>query len=362
MTPSGCTTSEYAWLYFEAEPTSTGTVDGSFSWIMLNGRFTVSKTAKMIDQKSKSAMIVNQFKFQGKKKIQAIKRKVADDFYGTSSGIKALIGAVVSGDNTVAQVWELKNGYNQADVQDGGYIANLFRVKERVAAIRAGVLVGIGRVTSVTVVAGVARIGVSFAAAVDVNVNDAIVFANSMGNTTLAHTDYNKALTGWLDILKAPSLQGIDRSVVENWKVALADETAGRFTNVSYRRMKQAIENRGGKLNTLLIDQQVENDVFDQLQAGLRFSDAFSLEMDGKPVARGVSWKAPRRMLPGYAIGYDKSAVQKMVLLPEPGEPAWEDGDKIQDKHGYVFAVDYPCQMVCTMPGGVAYHSNKQRQ
>ncbi|MCC7053987.1 MAG: hypothetical protein IT355_12055 [Gemmatimonadaceae bacterium] len=347
---------------YEAEPTSVGVVDASFSWVMYNGRFTVTKTAKMIDQRSKSAMLVNQFKFQGKKKIQAIKRRVADDFYGTSSGIKALVSAVVSGDNTLTQVLELKNGYNQADIQDGGYIANLFRVKERVAFVRAGALLGIARITSVTTVAGVARIGLTFAAAVDVNVNDAIVFANSMGNTTLAHTDYNKAMSGWLDCLKANSLQGIDRTVVENWKIGYANEAAGRFTNVSYRRLKQAIENRGGKLTDLLLDQQVENDMYDQMQAGLRFSDAFNLELDGQVKARGVKITSPRRMLPGYAIGYDRKARAKMVLLPDPTEPGWEDGDKIPDKHAFVFSLDYPCQSVTVNPGAIAYESNKQRQ
>ena len=347
---------------WEAEPTSVGTVDGSFTWILMNARFSITKTAKMIDRHSKGAMIENQFKFQGRKKIQAMRRKLADEFYGTSSSVKALVNAISSGDNTTAQVITLKNGYNQADIQDGGHIANLFRVKERVAFVRAGVLVGIGRVTAVSVVAGVATLGVAFAANVDVNANDAIVFANSMGNTTLSHTDWNKGLTGWLDMLKAPTLQGISRASVENWKPARAEETAGRFTNVSFRRMKQALENRGAKLTNIMIDQGVENDIFDQLQAGLRFSDAFSMELDGQPKARGVSWKAPRRMLPGYVFGYDKSVMQKMVLLPDPSEPAWEDGDKIQDKHGHVFAMDYPAQFVCTNPGGIGYESNKQRQ
>lgn len=347
---------------YEAVPSSVGTVDAFFTWIMLNARFNISKTARYLDEKQKRAMITSQFEFQGKKKIEAIRRRLADYFYGSSTGVMAAVSSVVSGDNTVTQVIELKDGYGLTAVQDGTYIANLFRNGERLAFIRAGALLGFARVTAIAVVSGACRLTLAFSPAVDVNANDQIVFANSMGNETIDHTDYNKGLTGWADGLYANAIQGVDRSVVPNFRVALADTAAGRFTNVSFRKHKQAIENRGGKLSTAMFDQGVDNDLFDQLQAGVRFADTFGLELDGKVKAKGVSYKTPRRMLPGHVISLGDDAVKKMVLLPDPKQPAWGDGDKIQDKSGHVFSMDYPCQMVHSNPGQVAFSANKARQ
>lgn len=347
---------------YEAVPSSVGTVDAFFTWIMLNARFNITKTARYLDERQKRAAITSQFEYQGKKKIEAMRRRLADYFYGGSSGVMAVVDTIVSGDNTTTQVIDFKDGYALPSVQDGTYIANLFRRNERVGFIRAGALVGFGRITSVSVAAGKCRLGLTFAENTNVNANDQIVFANSMGNETIDHTDFNKGLTGWADGLYAGALQGVDRAAVENFRPALADTAAGRFTNVGFRKHKQAIENRGGRLSTLMVDQGVDNDLFDQLQAGVRFADTFGLELDGRVKAKGVSYKTPRRMLPGHVISLGDEAVKKMVLLPDPKQPAWGDGDKIQDKSGHVYSMDYPCQMVHTNPGHVAFSANKTRQ
>ena len=107
----------------------------------------------------------------------------------------------------------------------------------------------------------------------------------------------------------------------------------------------------------------VENDVTAQLQAGLRFSDAFSMEMDGMPKSKGVSFMTSRRVPDAHVFGVDRrNSVRKMVLLPEPGSQAFSDGHKLQDDSGMVFSMDFPCQMVYTNRANMTLWNNLQEQ
>jgi hypothetical protein len=346
---------------YEAEPTSPNVVDASFTWILLNKRFTITKTAKWIQQKNKGAMISDQMKFQGRKALEAIGRRISVYFYGPASGVLAVVTNAPTGASITLN---LSNAFGQSDLNNAAYIAGLFRVNERIALIRAGALVTnaiFGKITAIT--AATPSITVTFAGSVTAAAGDQVVFSNSLESATLEGTDYQKALTGWIDALKATSLQGISGTTYGPWNPGYTNTTAGRFTNIKYRRMRQGIANNGGgKMDKVRWSQGVENDVFDQMQAGLRFSDAFGLEIDGAPKAKGVDLSAPRTMLPGYVIGYDSSAVAKMTLLPKPGQPSWDDAEKIPDRSGYVLPIDYPCQIVWLNRGNLAYESNKQEQ
>jgi hypothetical protein len=45
-----------------------------------------------------------------------------------------------------------------------------------------------------------------------------------------------------------------------------------------------------------------------------------------------------------------------MTLLPKPSEkPVWEDGYKLQDQSGYVFSIDFPCQLITTNRANMVY-------
>jgi Zn-finger nucleic acid-binding protein len=124
--------------------------------------------------------------------------------------------------------------------------------------------------------------------------------------------------------------------------------------------MKQAIKfTGGGKLTDIRWSTGVSNDVFSQLTAGLRYDDISAMEMDGSPRAKGITLDDTIHVPPGYVFGYDKKSVAKMVLLPKPGKPAWDDGEKIPDRSAYVFPLDYPCQIVWLNRGNLAYASNK---
>lgn len=347
----------------EAFPSSTNPVDATFTWITLNGRFTISRMARDIDQKNKAAMLANQLKYQGTKKLQAIGRRLADYQYGFSTGVMAK----VANDPASAQngvVINLKDAYGIAGLGSTTspyFVATLFRKNERIGLIRAGALVanGLGQITTVT--AGTPSITVNFIGACDAATDDQIVYANSLENTTLVATDLNKALAGFLDANTSTSLQGISGGTYANWNAGYTNTAAGRFTGTKYRKMKQGIENSSpdGHLTDIRWSQGVENDVVAQLQAGLRFNDAFALELDGSPKAKGVRLKATRKTPPGYVFGFDKKYVKKMTLLDRPNRPTWDDAEKIADKAGFVFPLEYHAQMVWTCRGALAYESNK---
>lgn len=354
---------------WEARPSTPNVVEATWTWVHLNGRFTLAKINKMIHMRNKAAFIADNLKFSGKKKIEALGQWVADSFYGFSTGVRAKVGTLVNNTTTAITV-TLVDAYGIAGLGSAGvngddpYVSTNFRPNEYVAFIRAGALVAnsIGQITSQDPTAG--TIIVTFAVAPTLAAADSVVFANSLENTTLEGTDYNKGLQGVLEAMTSVSLMGISSAAQPRWKPAYSNTAATRFTPVQLRRMRQAIGNRGGgEMTDLRWTFGVENDVFAQLQAGVLFPDMKSLEMDGDPKAKGLTIKATRKMPPGYVFGWDRTSVRKMVLLPnDPTSPTWEDGEKIPDRSAYVFPVDYPLQIVWLNRGNLAYASNKTEQ
>lgn len=350
---------------YEAKPSSVTPVDALFTWVIFNGRFTISKTARWIDEKNKGAMLENQMKFQGRKKLEALRRRLAAYFYGTPNAIMARANAGV-GPGTTLSI-DLVDAHGDAGIDDKTFIAGLFRKGEWIAVLNptGPAIRQFGKITAVTIGATFANISVTFNASVTVSAGDYICFAASLAEdtSTLDSCDYGKGLNGMLHFLTATTVQNISSATNPKWAVAYANTTAGRFTGMKLRKMKQAISNAGGgRLTDVLWSQGVENDVTSQLQAGVRFTDSFNMEMDGAPKAKGVRLRSTRSMLPGYVIAFDKSAIKKMVLLPAPDRPTWADAEKIPDRHGFILPLDYPCQMVVLNLGNLAYESNKTEQ
>lgn len=351
---------------YEARPSSPAPVDASFTWCWLNGRFTVSKSSRIIQQKNAGAMLANQMKWQGRKKLEAMGRWISDSFYGFSTAVRAKVSSLVNNTTTVITV-VLKDAHGIAGLGSTGsapfWVMNLVKKDEWVAFVRAGVLVAnsIGQITLAT--PATPSVDVTFAVAPTLAANDQLVLANSLENTTLEGTDYNKGLNGVLDAMTSVSLQGISSATYPLWQPSYADTAAGRFTNIGLRRMKQAISNSGGgTLTDIRWSFGVENDVFAQLQAGLRYDDISAMEMDGNPRAKGVTMTSTRAVPPGYVFGWDRKSVGKMVLLPKPDAPTWGDAEKIPDRSAYVLPLDYPCQMVWLNRGNLAYASAKTEQ
>lgn len=346
----------------EAKPSTPSTLTATITWAFINKRFSISKTAQYIQQQQgMKGQLESQLRWQSKKAVQAIRAKVGDMYYGFSTGTACLVSAVA------ANVYTLKDMFGVAGL--GGATANrrcadMFQIGNRVAALNpAGpALRDIQTITAVDRVANTFTTGVAFAG--PAAVNDLLVFADNVENTTLAGgTERNLNIIGLLDGMTSTSVHGVSSATNALW-AAFADTAGGRFTGIRLRKMKQAIQNRGGgDLDTVWWANGVENDVLAQLQAGLRFTDAYGLEMDGAPKTKGVTIKTSRRVPDGYVFGLDKgNSVRKMILLPEPTSQAFDDGYKMQDDSGLLFSLDYPCALVYQNRANMAYASGLTQQ
>jgi hypothetical protein len=340
----------------EARPSSPNTVTSTLTWVLANKRFTISKTAQYIAQRTPQAQLESQLRYQARKALQGIRRKFGDMFYGFSTGTAAICSASAASAVAIKDMYGIAN---LGSVSANRRVVDLFKVGDYIVALNPtgpalraapAKVTNINRTTNVLSVDG----DLSVVAA------DLITFANNLENTTLAGgTERNQWITGLLDIGTSTSLHSVSGSTYSKWNAALNDSTGGRFNGIKLRRAKQLINNQGGgEADTVWWAQGVENDVVAQLQAGVRFDDAFSMEMDGRPVSKGIQFKTTLRVPDGYAFIYDsKNSVQRMTLLPEPGAPAFDDGDKLQDDSGLVFSLDFPAAMVCTNRSNVALYS-----
>lgn len=347
---------------YEARPNSPNPTDATLTWILLNGRFTITKTARWIDQQNRAAMIERQLLFQGQKKLQAMARRLAEYMYGFST---ATMAKVASYANPVVTLKDLYGIAGLGSTTAPFTVTNPFRPLETVAILNpAGpALRGTPQVlTAVTPATPSITLTADVAGTV---ANDLVVFANSLENTTLAGgTDRGNGLIGFLDAMTSTSVENISASTFPKWSVGFSDATGGRFTGPRLMRARQATQNAGGGdgINQILWDQGVERDVIAYLQASMRFADPYGMQLDGSPKAKGMTFKSTRFVPEGYSFGYLKSKLQKLALLPKPGQPTWDDAKPLIDQSGFIFALDYPCALVWLNRGNLAVWSGLTRQ
>lgn len=350
---------------WEAVPSSPSVEEITLSWILLNKRFTATLTAQYIDQKNQEAMVRRQIVYQGKKAVEAIGQTFADYFYGFSTGVLAKLNGD-PGTAASSHTLTLHDGYGVADIDDTSFIVDKFKVGDRVALIRSGSLVSnaIGTITARDKSAG--TIDVDWIGSVDPAGGDEVVKANSQENESLDGTDYNRGLSGLLEITTSSSVHSLSSSTNEHWDVALNDSTAARFDTVYLLQAQDEIEDHGGgSITDLLMARGVYRDVLDNQLGSLRFDDPFNLQLDGEVKSKGVKIRRTKRIPGGYVFAFDRKSFRRMTLLrkPTPGSaPQWRDGEKIPDRSGKVFSIDFPVATVCTNRGNFAVFSGKTEQ
>jgi len=331
---------------YEARPSSPAPQELSLGWQLMNGRFTVTKTVGWIKQKSPAAMIEDQMRYQAAKKVQDMGRHFSDYFYGLSTAYMCQTSTVAT---QSSGTYTLKNGYGQSTISgasaaEAEFIGNKFKVGDWVALIRSAALVtnAIGQVTAVT--GSTPSVAVTWNGSVTSADDDYLVKANSLENTTIAGTDYNRGLVGLIDMLVTASVHGLSSSSVADWSVAKSDTTGGRLTGVRIRNHIQTIKNEGGgTVDRIYIDQGVERDMISLQNAAVRYSDPNSMELDGSVKYGNVKFHATRRVPPGWAIPVVSKSLRRMTLLPKPdGTPMFGDGEKITDRSAHVFNIDFP--------------------
>lgn len=343
----------------EAEPMTQNAVDATVQFIHINGRFTVSKRARWAQSKDPRAGFMNQLKWEGKKKVQALGRVLGDMFYGYSTNY---ICQTSTNATQSSGTYTLTNGYGDSTITDGTFITDRIKVGDRVALIRSGALVAnsaFGEVTAVT--PGTPSVDVTWSGSVDSDANDYLVFSNGATGTTIAHTSYNRGLVGLLDICKTTSVHGISGSTYSSWTVAHSDTSGGRFNGTKWRKALDEIQNDGHEDASVvtLTSKGVRRDIAAQYQAGVRFDDSMSLEIDGEPKARGKALKGTRNVPPGYVFMFDQDRAMRKKSIHDEGEtaPSWGDGKELIDDSGWIFAVENSLFQCVTMRKAFAYFS-----
>ena len=348
---------------YQAMPSSPEVNEINLSWLHFNKRFSITEQAKWIQQKSSNAMIEKQMRFQAGKAVKALGRYTSDSFYGVSSGYKAMLSADPGGAAT-SHTLSLDNAYGYSEIDDAAYIANLFRVGDRVALIRAAALVanGIGTISAVT--AATPSITVTWIGSCDPADNDYVVLANSQENTTVAGTDYARGYVGLIDGLTTDTVHSLSATTYPHWAAVTADSTGGRLTGTRIVKARHEIRNTGGgNMDCMYLDQGVERDMIALKDAAVRLSSTFGMEMDGSIKSKGVDIKTSRRVPPGFAIMGVKKSLQRMSLLPKPSEDIpWGDGRFIPDRSAMVYSIDWPSAMIWLNRGNFKLHYGLTQQ
>lgn len=321
---------------YEARPTSVGLEESFVSTVQLNKRFNMALLVKYLDA-GKQNMLERQIKLQGSKAVQAMAATKADFVWGSSSGILALTSTTVSGSSATIG---LTGAFGNANITSAIYAAKMFKVGDYIALLNSGALIAnsIGLVTARDTVNG--TITVTFTGSVaSTSAGAQIVKANSMENTTVAGTDYNKAFVGVQDGFFAPSLHSLSHP---NWTPAGVSTAAGRMTGIKLHAAADEIANQGGAdLTDVWMDQGVYRDMIALERAAVRFNDPMSIEIDGAVKSKGRTIKPLRRCPPGYVVCMAKGALYSWFQTETPSAPAGYDaGKEYIDQNAIVFRIE----------------------
>jgi len=339
---------------YEAKPQSKNLEELTITLVHFNARFNISKLAKFGDEGSRN-QVTRDLTLRGLQTVRAMGEHWSDYVYGYSTGRLARTSTNAT---SASQTFTLDQGYDST-VTNAAYIADKFRVGDRIGVIRSAALVtnGLGTITAINT--STPTLTVTMDASCDVDANDIIVKANSVGATSIDDTDYNKGLVGFLDMSKTASIHGLSSSTAADWDVALADTNGGRITGL---RIRQAIDEiadeGGGNVTHILTTRGVYRDLIDLERPAMRYSDPMGMEIDGNVKMKGRKIVQTKKVPPGYLFAFDKSALSRWTLLPKPdGSFSWADGKEYIDQSGYVFGMDMPCATLIKNRKKLAYFS-----
>lgn len=328
---------------YEAVASSPNAEEISVAPIFLNKRFECSRFQMYIDEHGGDTQIRKVLKHNSLHAVRAIARQISDYTWGNSTAVLALTNTDLT--TGLSQTLTLLSGYARTEITNAAFIADKFRVNERVAVLDAGVFKGVGKITAINKATPSITIGFDAAPTADATDGLQIVKANSLDNTV---SDFNRGLVGFMDGLFSTSVHGLSGSTVPNWNVAKSDATGGRFSGVRLHSAADEVYNQGGgTIGKIFMAQGVYRDQLSLYQAAVRYDDPFAMEMDGDVKSKGRKFFKSRRVPNGYTICGDMSGLNRWQLLPTPdGSMRWGDGKEREDRSAIVFRMDVPIQLI----------------
>ena len=341
---------------YRARPSAVNTEEATFALTNYNGTFTASHLAKWADQ-GNTNQIEKELRYRGAKKVQAMARQIGDDVYGYSTATLALTDTNIA---SATPTLTLHSAFGDTSITNAAYIADRFRVNQWVSIFDSGTIQKIGYVTAVT--AATPSIDVTLNSPLtNSNNNLVITGAASLEDTTVAGTDRNRGLVGFLDVCKSDTVHGLSKTTDNTrWDVGYSDTTTGgRIDPTRLQKLDDEIANRapGGKgPDTYIMTQGIYRDLVDQQRSAQQFDSPMGMEVDGSVKKKGKLFKKTRRVPPGHLIAYDRSKYQKLMLLPKPtNNLKWSDGIDLINQEGSLFVMNTVVGLACRSRASFGY-------
>jgi hypothetical protein len=324
----------------EARTITPAMNEGSFSFVHANQRFFISRFAQALDQRARKQQIIRQIKYQSKKSLEALQRRVGLQFYGFSTGLVCKTSTAAT---ATTGTYTINAGFGVSGISNGTYLASLFEVGDGVAIATGGTLTS-NAIGTVSAKATTPTLTVVWGGSVVSANNDEFVFANTVTDATVTATDYGRWPSGLLDGITSTSLHGLSSATEANWAAAINNSTGGRFSYVSLKKARQAIMNASdGTLTDVIWSNGVENDV-EAGERAARIYQSAAMDLDGSIKAKGVTFRTSQLVPPGYAFVLDSSAFGKKLLTDKPNEDGsldFADLYKAEDRSGWKGGFDF---------------------
>lgn len=343
---------------YRARPSAVNLEEATFSLTNFNKTFTASHLAKWADQ-GNTNQIERELRRRGAKAVQAMARTIGDAIYGTSVGTLALTDTNFASASVTAT---LHSAFGDTSITNAAYIADRFRTGDYVGIFDSGTIQQIGVVGAISTTTPSIALTLN-SSLTNSNNNLVITGAQSLENTTAAGTDHNKALVGFLDVLKSDTVHGISAtSDNTRWDVGFEDTTTGgRIDPTKLQKLDDEVSNKapGQKApDVYLMSQGVYRDLVDQQRAAMEFGSPIGMEIDGSVKKRGKTFKKTRRVPPGHLIAYDKSKYQKLMLVPKPtNNLKWADGIDLINQEASLFVMNCVVGLACRSRASFGYYS-----
>lgn len=331
---------------YEARTVTPEMNEGSFSFVQANARFFISTFAQALDSKAKEAQIIRQIKYQSKKSLEGMARRVGLQMYGFSTGY---VCESTTNATATTQTLALNDGFGDSTIDGTTYLSSLFEIGDRIGLIRSTALVT-NALGVITAKPAAGAIEVTFDGSVDADAADLIVFANGVTDSTITATDYNKWPVGLLDITTSTTVHGLASTTAASWDAAVNNTSGGRFDYLKLKNLRQQIANKGGgKLTDVIWSNGVENDVESGERAARIYSSS-AMDLDGSVRAKGVTFRTSDLVPPEHVFAFDRSGWGKKLLTDKPGEDGTLDFGslhKAEDRAGWKGGFDLIYALVC---------------
>lgn len=347
---------------YESVPATPAPTEATFTWIHENYRYSFTRQGELINQQGDKNQVFAQAKYQSMMQRNAMDERFSAYTYGYSTAVIAQTSTVATA--TSGTAYTLKNAYGNTALTNAAYIAQFFKVGQRVALRRAGALVAnaIGTITATS--AATPSITVTWIGSVTSANNDEVLYAHSQENATLSGgTDHNKAPIGFSDFFDTASVHGISNATYPLW-TAGTNSSGGRMNFVKLRQAQNTIRNvGGGEPDLMVVAQGVEADMTDALLATNRYATTMGMQLDGSTAVKGVKTIRGSRWTPNGTVYLGDSSC--LNIWEPAGQVPDENGmlpdssntlvmtDKLQDQSAKVSGADYLYSRVITNRGNM---------